>query len=114
VIRFGVRQIGIALLAVSLNPSAQAYRVGIVVDIQNRPDIRHYEYTIWDGVEDAYICATQTQVRIHLKEKVKYRFRGKSVLIIDDDGIEQEATEVAQEEMVPTRRFKLPRGFPHW
>jgi hypothetical protein len=103
-----VRRIGIELLAVSFNLSAQAYRVGTVVDIRNRPDIRHYQYTIWDGVEDACICATQTP------EKVKYRFRGESVLIVDEDGIEQEATEVAQEQMVPTRRFKLPRWFRHW
>ena len=109
-----MRQVGLLLLVVPLELLAQGYRVGIVVDIQNRPDIRHYEYTIWDGVEDAYICATQTPIPIHLKEKVRYRFRGNSVIIIDDDGIEQEATEVAQEEMVRTRRFKLPRWFPHW
>jgi hypothetical protein len=101
------------LLAVSLDLLAWGYRAGTVVDIQIG-QIRHYEYRIWDGVEDAFMAATQTPMRIHLGEKVKYRLGGDSLLTIDDDGIERETSEVGQEEMVRTRRFKLPRWFPRW
>ena len=94
---------------------AQApYHVGTVVNIREQPEIRHFEYTIWNGVCDAWIGASQIQIRLHIMAKVKYALDGRSLYIIDDDGKVQETANVAHEAMVKTPWLISPRWLPDW
>jgi hypothetical protein len=106
---------GLAFLLSSVPLLAQgSYHVGTVVNIQEQPEIRHFEYTIWNGACDAWIGASQTPIRLQMKRKVKYALGARSLYIIDDDGKIQETANVAQEEMVRTPWLMSPRWLPDW
>jgi hypothetical protein len=90
------------------------YHVGTVVNIREQPEIRHFEYTIWNGVRDAWIGASQTPIRLQMNRKVKYALASRSLYVIDDNGKVQETANVAQEEMVRTPWLMSPRWLPDW
>jgi hypothetical protein len=105
----------VAFLLATVPLCAQGtYHVGTVVNIREQPEIRHFEYTIWDGVCDAWIGASQTPIRLQMKAKVKYALVSRSLYVIDDDGNVQETVNVAQEEMVRTPWLMSPRWLPDW
>ena len=104
-----------AFLVMAAPLCAQApYHVGTVVNMREQPEIMHFEYTIWNGVCDAWIGASQIQIRLHRGEKVKYALAGRSLYIMDDDGKLQETANVAQEERVRTPWLMSPRWLPDW
>jgi hypothetical protein len=94
-------------------PTLDHFWSGVVVSIESQPDLHQYQYTVWNGVDDAFTGVSQTPLRIRLHEKVRCAvMEPRAVYIVDDDGKVQETKYVMQLEMVRKRR--LPRWFPHW
>ena len=61
---------------------------------------RHwYEYTVFDGVEDAYTGTSRKPLKLHLKATVKFAIRGHILYIADEDGKVQE-TQYAKQELI--------------
>jgi hypothetical protein len=106
---------GLVFLLTTVPLLAQgSYHLGTVVNIREQPEIRHFEYTIWNGVCDAWIGASQTPVRLQVKATVKYALVGRSLNVVDDDGKVQETANIGQVEMVRTPWLMLPRWLPDW
>jgi hypothetical protein len=59
-----------------------------------------YEYTVYNGVDDAFTGATKVAIRIREGAQVKYTIRNGSIYFIDDDGKIQQTRYIRQAEML--------------
>jgi hypothetical protein len=91
----------ISLLAQA--PSRESYRRGELIEIDLRPEISRYEYTLWNGVGDAFAGVSTTSIPVRLRHKVKYAIQGRSLYIIDNSGNVHETSYVKQMEVVRAR-----------
>jgi hypothetical protein len=100
----------VALLA--QGPPPESYRLGKLVAIDARVEVPRYEYTVWNGVDDAFTGASPSPIGVQLNHKVKYAIKGRSLYIIDESGKSYETNYFKQEEMVPTSVYR--RHLPRW
>jgi hypothetical protein len=72
---------------------------GTLVSIKSDSEHHLYEYTVWNGADDAFTGLRPTPLRVHLNEKVKCAVVD-FVYIVDDDGQVQKTIYLSQAEMV--------------
>ena len=73
---------------------------GTVTSIKSDPEHHLYEYTIWNGMDDAFTGLSPTPLRVHLSEAVKCAVVD-FLYITDDDGQIQKTILAGQAEVVP-------------
>ena len=81
-------------------PQPESFYPGELTKVLSHPDVPSYEYTIWNGVDDAFTGATTVAIRVREGTQVKYRITNGSIYIIDDDGKIQQTRYIRQAEMV--------------
>jgi len=80
-------------------PPPEGFYVGELTKVLSRPDVPSYEYTIFNGADDAFTGATTVAIRVRLGTQVKYTIRNESIYIIDDDGKIQQTRYIRQAEV---------------
>src|SRR5579864_4922843 len=88
-------------------PSPESFYVGELTNVLSLPDVPSYEYTIFNGADDAFTGATTVAIRVRLGTQVKYRIINRSIYIIDDDGKIQQTSYIRQAEV---RRVTISEG----
>ena len=90
-------------------PPVERFWLGELVSIDSHPDIPSYEYTVWNGVDDAFTGVSSTPIQVRLHQKVKcYVNEPRSVYIIDESGEVHETRFIRQAEMVRRTAYFAP------
>jgi carboxypeptidase family protein len=88
-------------------PSPKDFGIGTLISIKSDPELHLYEYTVWNGVGDAFNGLSPTPLRVHLNEKVKYAV-GDFVYIVDDEDQVQKTIFADVANVVPLIPLKNP------
>ncbi len=80
-------------------PRPEAFRPGELTEIVSLPDVPRYEYTVFDGIEDAFTGMSEKPLKLRLHTKVKFAIVRGMLYIVDDDGKIQETIYFKQAEV---------------
>lgn len=81
-------------------PPPESFYLGELTQVVSRPDVSSYEYTIFNGADDAFTGATTVAIRVRQGTQVRYRILNGSIYIIDDDGKIQQTSYIRQAETI--------------
>jgi hypothetical protein len=101
-------KITLLLCAASLfaqEPPLQKYHMGKLLSINNNPTIPKYEYTIWDGGDDAFTGASPTPISIRLNHKVKFYVNEPHFVYIIDESGQVHKTQYVGQALIHKRRW---------
>jgi len=81
-------------------PPPESFHLGELTKVDSYADVPSYEYTIFNGADDAFTGATTVAIRVRQGTQVRYRILNGSIYIIDDDGKIQQTSYIRQAEVV--------------